>query len=87
MWTNTRSKRIGNLLGFEPNSLFATKVMLQTHPISLISFMSLLFLCILGLLIRAFEFYGLEQDNTDFFYLWNALWLNFVTMSTGIFLI
>jgi hypothetical protein len=83
MWTNTRSKRIGNLLGFEPNSVYATKVMLTSSPIFLLAFISLLFITILGLLIRAFEYYDVNQENTDFNNLWNALWLNFVTMSTG----
>jgi hypothetical protein len=83
MWTNTRSKRIGNLLGFEPNSVYATKVMLTSSPIFLLAFISLLFITILGLLIRAFEYYDINQTNTDFNNLWNALWLNFVTMSTG----
>lgn len=83
MWTNARSKRICNLLGFEPTSTYATKVMLESSPVFLLSLLSLLFIIILGLLIRGFEFYNINQKDQDFANLWNALWLNFVTMSTG----
>lgn len=83
MWTNDRSKRIGNLLGFEANSVYATKVLLQSSPISLISLLSLLFIWILGVLIKIFEFCDVNQSDTQFNYIWNALWLNFITMATG----
>lgn len=82
MWTNHRSKRLGNLLGFAPDSIFATKVLLSHSPIFLLSFVSLFFIGILGVLIHTFEYFDIVTAKKDFEYLWNAIWLNFITMST-----
>ena len=82
LWTNARSQRLAALQGIEANSIFATKVLLKNSPITVLIFIAVIFLFILSLLLRAFEFFDVSDKENDFRYLWNSLWLNFITMST-----
>jgi hypothetical protein len=82
LWTNQRAKRIGNLLGFEPDSYFAIRVMLKTNPFFILSFISGLFIILIGTLIRDFEYYTIDEPNA-FLYYSNAYWLNIITMATS----
>jgi hypothetical protein len=82
LWTNQRAKRISNLLGFEPDSYFATRVMLKTNPFFILSFISILFIVIIGTLIREFEYNDISQTG-PFENHWNAYWLTIITMATS----
>lgn len=82
VWTNARSKRISALQGVEANSVFATKVLLKNSPVIALILISVIFLFIFALLVRAFEFFDKNDRENDFVYLWNSLWLTFITMST-----
>ena len=73
-------------MGFQPDSIFATKVMLKSSPLSLLTYGALFFILILSLLIRAFEYCDImdvDIDLNSFSNLWNSLWLNILTMSTS----
>lgn len=82
VWTNARSKRISALQGVEANSVFATKVLLKNSPVIVLILISVIFLLIFALLLRAFEYFDLNDKENPFLYVWNTLWLTFITMST-----
>lgn len=82
IWTNARSKRVCALQDVEANSVFATKVLLKNSPIVVLILVSTLFLFIFSFLLKGFEFFDKSDDSNDFKYLWNSMWLNFITMTT-----
>lgn len=82
VWTNERSQRVGKLQGVNTNSIFATKVMFQNSPIKTLIILSVIFLIIFSFLLRAFEYFDKNQKNSPFNFVWNSIWLNFITMTT-----
>ena len=84
LWTNQRAKRISNLLGFESDSKFACRVLLKTQPFFILSSISIIFILLIGTLLKEFEYYDASNSNLDEFrYIWNSYWLSIITMSTS----
>ena len=57
--------------------------MLKNSPLKIIIILCISFIGILGFLIRAFEFFDVKEGNQKFYWLWNALWMNIITMTTS----
>lgn len=83
IWTSERAKRIANHLGFEPDSRFATKVLLKTSPLVILGFICTIFVIILSFLLKGFEYNDTNDKTNNFRYFMNALFVCLVTMSTS----
>lgn len=83
-WTNEHSSAVCDLYAAKATELYALKALLIEKPVELLVPLLLLSTIILSLALRIYE-RNFESDSVaqDYSYIWNAMWLILLTMTTA----
>lgn len=83
-WTNEHSSAVCDLYAAKATELYALKALLIEKPVALLVPLLLLSTLVLSLALRIYE-RNFESDSIaqDYSYIWNAMWLVLLTMTTA----